>query len=65
MYASGALAVLALLLIQLGMWQSAHTDEGAVWINAGVVVAVVGPLAAVAWASLRVRGIVNRSSTAQ
>ncbi|WP_412062255.1 DUF1648 domain-containing protein [Rubrivirga sp. IMCC45206] len=59
-YATAALCVVAFALIQLGTWAEAHGASGTGWVLAGLAVAVVGPLAALAVGLVAIQNEVDR-----
>ncbi len=63
-YTIGAFCVIAFLLIQFGIWSEAHgrTDTG--WVLTGVLIAVIGPLAALPVGLIRVDAEVKRQRDA-
>ena len=60
LYGVGALCLVTFVLIQLGTWTAAQDAGGAGWVLAGVVVSVVGPLAALVWGLWRVSAELRR-----
>ena len=63
-YGVGAVCLVALALIQVGVWVSSRSGAGSGWTTAGTVVAVVAPLAVVAWGSVRTRAEIRRQQRA-
>ena len=63
LYLSGVCVVLALGVVQAGIWHAAHGGDVAGWMSADVVLAVAGPLAAVFWTSAKARAVVREGGT--
>jgi uncharacterized membrane protein len=60
LYAVGVTCLFAFALIQVGTWTAAHGSDGAPWVLAGGLLAVVGPLAVLVWGLVRVSAEVRR-----
>ena len=63
-YAMIAACLVAFALIQVGVWTAANGADGAGWVLAGGGVALIGPLAALAWGMARVSAEVRRQQDA-
>ncbi len=59
-YTVGALCLAALVLIHVGTWTTATGENGAGWVLAGSLTAIVGPLAALVWGLVRIDAEVRR-----
>ncbi|WP_412070212.1 DUF1648 domain-containing protein [Rubrivirga sp. IMCC43871] len=59
-YATAAFCMVAFALIQLGTWTEAHGASGTGWVLAGIGVAVVGPMAALAVGMVAIHNEVDR-----
>lgn len=65
LYATTAACLAAFVLIQVGTWAEAHGTGGTPWALAGVLTAVVGPLAVLVWGLARVSAELDRQRGAE
>lgn len=64
LYGVGWTCLLAIALIQVGVWNEAQGGSGQGWVLSGVLMAVLGPLAALVWGLVRTQGEVRRQRSA-